>query len=116
MKTYNKTVITQLGTCAVTFKFKDIKKRCVFLVVPGNGPALLGIPDTAALKIININVDFIQAAKKDCNTNIGNSKESNTTQESHVVEKSCTNMDAASTVDNNVNSHNNITNANTLTN
>ena len=31
LKTYNKTVITQLGTCAVTINFKDIKKRCVFL-------------------------------------------------------------------------------------
>ena len=30
-KTYNKTVITQLGTCVVTINFKNIKRRCVFL-------------------------------------------------------------------------------------
>ena len=30
LKTCNKTVITQLGTCMVTINFKDIKKRCVF--------------------------------------------------------------------------------------
>ena len=28
------------------------------------------MPDTAALKIININIDSIQAAEEDCNTNI----------------------------------------------
>ena len=38
MKTYNKTVITQLGTCMVTINFKDIKKRCVFFVVPQKWP------------------------------------------------------------------------------
>ena len=27
LRTYNKTVITQLGTCVVTINFKDIKKR-----------------------------------------------------------------------------------------
>ena len=29
------------------------------------------MPDTAAFKIININIDYIQAAKEECNTNIG---------------------------------------------
>ena len=38
------------------------------------------MPDTAALKIINMNVDSMQAVKEDCNTNIGNAKESNTPQ------------------------------------
>ena len=52
--------------------------------------------------------------KEDCNTNIGDAKESNTTQGAHVV-KSCTNTDADSIVDNNVNGHNDITNVNTLT-
>ena len=74
----------------------------MFFVVPGNSQVLLGMPDTAALKIININVDSIQAVKEECNTNISNAKESNTTQKAHVVEKSCTNMDADSKVDNNV--------------
>ena len=34
------------------------------------------MPDTAALKIINIKDDSIQAVKEECNTNIGNAKES----------------------------------------
>ena len=85
-----------------------------FFVVPGNGQVLLGMPDTAALKIININIDSTQAVKGECNTNIGNAKESNITQEVHVVEKSCTNMDADSKVNNNVNSNNDNNNVNTL--
>ena len=89
----------------VTINFNDIKKRCVFFVVP-RSQMLLGMPDMAALKIININVDSIQAAKEECNTNIGDTKESNTTHKVHVVEKSCINMDADSKVNNNVNGHN----------
>ena len=33
----------------------------MFFVVPGNSQALLGMPDTAALKLINIYIDSIQA-------------------------------------------------------
>ena len=115
LKTYNKTVITQLVTCVVTIDFKDNKKRYEFFVVPRNGQVLLGMPDTAALKIININIDAIQAVKEECNTNIGDAKESNTKQEVHVVEESCTNMNADLKIDNNANSYNYI-NVNTLTN
>ena len=74
------------------------------------------MPDTAALKIININIDSIQAEEEGCNTNIGNAGESNTTQEVPVAEKSCTNMKADSKVDNNINGHNAKTNVNSLTN
>ena len=31
LRTYNKTNITQLGTCMAVIKFKNIKKRCAFL-------------------------------------------------------------------------------------
>ena len=116
LKTYNKTVIIQLGTCMVTINFKDIKKRCVFFVVPRKGQVLLQMPDTAALKIINVNVDSIQAAEEEGNTNVGDAKEPNTTQEAHVGEKSCINMDADSKADNNVNGHNDNTNVDTLAN
>ena len=40
--TYNGTSIMQLGTCAVFIKFKNIRKCCVFFVVPSN-VILLGI-------------------------------------------------------------------------
>ena len=37
LRMYNKTNITQLGMCAVVIKFRNIKKSCVFFVVPENG-------------------------------------------------------------------------------
>ena len=33
----------------VIINYKDNKKKCEFFVVPRNGQALLGMPDTAAL-------------------------------------------------------------------
>ena len=77
LKMYNKTVIAQLGTCAVIINYKDNKKKCEFFVVPKNGQMLLGMPDTAALNIINANIDSIEAAstqKENCNTNISYAK------------------------------------------
>ena len=64
LKTYNGMYIMQLGTCAVHIKFRNVKKRCIFFVVQGNGQALLGMPDTAALNIINLNIDSIQAVTR----------------------------------------------------
>ena len=57
----------------VIINYKDNKKKCEFFVVPGNGQALLGMPDTAALNIINVNIDSIEAAsmqKENYNTNV----------------------------------------------
>ena len=75
LKTYNGIQIEQSGTCAVTIKFKDLKK-CVF-VVPGNGQALFTMPDKAVLNIINLNIDSIQKEIRKCKTNRG--------QEMHAV-------------------------------
>ena len=61
------------------------KKQCVFFVVPGNSQALLGIPGTAVLNIINLNIDSIQAKITKCKTNRG--------QEMHAVMEGCTNRD-----------------------
>ena len=58
---YNKTFITQLGTCMVIISYKNNRRKCEFFVVPGNGKVLLGMPDTAALNIINVNIDSIEA-------------------------------------------------------
>ena len=49
LKLYNKTFITQLGTCPVIINYKNNRKQCEFFVFLGNGQALLGMPDTAAL-------------------------------------------------------------------
>ena len=76
--------------CMVVIKFKNIKKRCVFFVPPGNGQALFRMQDTAALKLININIDSIQVEVAECKTNI--------VQETHMVEKSYTNTDADSKI------------------
>ena len=49
---YNRTSIMQLGTCTVFIKFKNIKKCCVFFVVPGNVQALIGMPDVTSLNML----------------------------------------------------------------
>ena len=49
------------------------------------------MPDTAALNIININIDSREAAsmwKKKCNTNIDDAKKPNIRQETYVVKES----------------------------
>ena len=56
------------------------------------------MPDTAALKLINVNIDSIQAEVAECKTNTGDMRESNIEQEMHVGEKSCANTDADSKI------------------
>ena len=55
----------------VHIKCKNLKKRCIFFVVPGNGQALLGMPDMASLNIINLNIDSIQVVTPQCKTKEG---------------------------------------------
>ena len=74
--------IEQLGMCTATIKFKNFKKKCVFFVVPGNGQALLGMPDMAVLNIINLNIDSIQKEIRECKTNRG--------QVTHADTEDCT--------------------------
>ena len=74
---------TQLGTCPVQIKFKNITKRCTFFVVPGNRQVLLGMPDTVVLKLINLNIDSIQTLAAECKTN--------KKQETHTGIEACTN-------------------------
>ena len=110
--------ITQLGTCAVTIEHENNKRNCEFFVVLGNGQALLGMPDTAALKIININIDLLDAEgtwKGNCNTNIDANKVSNAKQEIHGAGKHCTNMDGIFKTTNNDNGPTVNTNVNIIT-
>ena len=71
----------------------------MFFVVPGNGQALLGMPDTAGLNIINLNIDLIQKEMRNCKTNVG--------QEMHAAAEGCTNRDTHSAIkqDNNGQQH-----------
>ena len=76
------------------------------------------MPDTAALNIINVNIDSIVAAstwKENCNTNLGDTKKPDIRQETHVVKESCTNMDEDLKIAKKVNRSNNNTSINTLT-
>ena len=69
--------------CQFTLNSKNVKKRCIFFVVPGNGQALLGMTDMAPLNIINLNIDSIQVVTPECKTNRG--------QETHTSVENCTN-------------------------
>ena len=71
---------------------------CVFFVVPGNGQVLLGMPDMAALNIINLNIDSVQVEVVQCKTNIG--------QEMQTVSEGCTNMAAGDYTTQNANGQN----------
>ena len=90
LKTYNGTHIEQVDTCMVTIKFKNLKKQCVFFVVPGNSQALLRMLDTAVLNIINLNIDSIQREIRNCKAKRG--------QEMCTVTEDCTNKDAQKAV------------------
>ena len=62
---------------------------CIF-VVPGNSQALLKMPDTAVLNIINLNIHSIQKEIRNYKTNRG--------QEMHAVAEDYTNRDAHSAI------------------
>ena len=96
LKMYNTTVMTQLGTCAVIIEYKNYRRKCKFFVVLRNGQALLGMPDTAALNIINVNIDSIEVEdtqRENSSTNIGDAKTFNVKQETQWVGEYCTNTD-----------------------
>ena len=44
----------------VIIDYNNNKKKCEFFAVPRNGQVLLGMPDTAALNIINLNINSIE--------------------------------------------------------
>ena len=55
--------------CARLLSNSKLQKRNVcFFVVPGNGQALLRLPDMMALNIINLNIDSIQKEIRECKT------------------------------------------------
>ena len=54
LRTYNKTTITQLGTCIVEVEHKNNKKKCTVFVVPSNGQASLCMPEIDMLNILKL--------------------------------------------------------------
>ena len=76
------------------------------------------MPDTAALKIININIDSLDVEdtqQDNCSTNIDATKVSNAKHEIHGARKCCTNRDGILKITNNNNESIFNPNANTLT-
>ena len=53
--THNYLCNPQIGICRLTLIDKDIEYQYSFFVVPGNGPALLGMPDCEGLQLLSIN-------------------------------------------------------------
>ena len=45
--------------CIVKFRHKDENAKCRFFVVSGDGPALLGMPDSKLLYILRITSEVI---------------------------------------------------------
>ena len=97
---YNKTTITQLGTCTVEIEHKNKNEMCKFFVVLGNGQALLGIPDIDMLYTINVNIHSIgtehDGGSDNCCTNKAAAHSTDTTQEANKAEKCYTNTDSIS--------------------
>ena len=108
LKTYKGMHITQLATCVVSIKFKNLKKCCIFFVVLGNGQVLLGMPDTAALNIINLSIDSIQAEITSCKINREHAV--------HSAAEGCTNTDAGAINRQDANGQNDQNNSNNLIN
>ena len=78
----------------IMISYKNNRRKCEFFVVAGNGQVLLGMPDTAALNIINVNIESIGAGgtqRENCNANRSEAKTSNAKQETHGAGECCTN-------------------------
>ena len=70
---YNRPTITQLGMCKVKLQYYNKQKNLQIFVVPGNGQALLVMPEIDILNNITINFNTIvtkETNKADkCSTN-----------------------------------------------
>ena len=54
LKTFNESNIEQLGRCSVRIRHNNKCAKCRFFIVPGDGPALLRMPDIELLGIIRV--------------------------------------------------------------
>ena len=76
------TSITQCSVCGVTIRDKNKLRLCRFFVVPGDGAALLVMPDTKMLGILN---EILHNRTKKCISEIN---------EKNTEEKYCTNKNS----------------------
>ena len=117
LKTYSGMHIMQLGLCAVHIKLKTVKKRCIFFVGQENEQVLLGMPDTAAHNIINLNIDSIQEVTPECKSNRGQEKHTsieNCKNKSTTRHKGCKNNNSGIIKKQDINSRSNPSSPNML--
>ena len=104
---YNQTTITQLGICRVKVEHKNKWKMCNFIVDPGIGQALLGIPNGIS-NILSLSCNTVGTEKPytDANcspttpiTNDGGNGQcyTNTRPETGEPGRSCTNTNRSHT-------------------
>ena len=61
LKIYNQSKIEQLGVCTVRLRHKDKIVRCRFFELPGESPALLGLPELELLYILKILYEIVES-------------------------------------------------------
>ena len=59
LETYNQSNIEQSDVCTVRLRYNDKIARCRFFVVPGDSPALLGMPDIKLFDILKIKCEEV---------------------------------------------------------
>ena len=100
LRKYNKTAMTQLGTCIVEVEHKNNKKKTRFFVVPSNRQALQGMPDINMPNILKINIHAIGTEQTrgndNCCANMQAVQGNDQMQEMIKDEKCCTNKDGIS--------------------
>ena len=74
LRTYNSSTITHVGRCSVVIENINKCKKCIFFVVPGDGDALLGMPDIELLNILQINCDTTGTKEEERGMNYNQSK------------------------------------------
>ena len=51
--------------CTVKLRYKNKIARCTFFIVPGNGPAMLGMSDIELLGILKMMFDVVERTQRD---------------------------------------------------
>ena len=72
-----------MEVCNITIRHKENHKLCRFFVVPGDSPAVSGIPEIEIVGILSVKCNTIEPRRHIQEIN-----------EQHIEEKSCTNKNS----------------------
>ena len=122
---YNQTKISQLGKGRVIIEHNNKLKMCNFFIVPGNGQALLAMPNLEKLNILTISCNTIgtEEAYKDANCSTNTSVTSgagceqwygNIRSDTGEPDRACTNTNSNSNCYTNTGSNSNLNSSNTF--